>query len=144
VRRWLERPGPWAATVLVNGRIMTVFLWHATALIAVVGAAHAAGGIGLRLAPDSAAWWATRPLWIAASLVVLALLVALFGRFERPDGGAVRSFPAWRSVAAAAAACAGMTAIAIGGIVGAAGLRGWAIALVLAGALAARSRHAAG
>jgi hypothetical protein len=138
-RRWLERLGPWAASVLVIGRIMTVFLWHATALIAVVGAAYGLGGIGLRLAPGSAAWWAARPLWIGAALAVLALLVAVLGRFERAGGGVRPSFPAWRSVAAAAAACAGMTAIALGGIAGAAGLRGWAIALVLAGALGVRS-----
>jgi hypothetical protein len=143
-RRWLERLTPWAATVLVNGRIMTVFLWHATALIAVVGAAYGLGGIGLRLAPGSAAWWAARPLWIGAAFAVLALLVALLGRFERTGSAVGPTFPAWRSVAAAAAACSGMTAIALGGIAGAAGLRGWAIALVLAGALGVRSRSAGG
>ena len=47
VRRWLERVGPWTATVLVNGTIMTLYLWHVTALVLVVGAANLLGGVGL-------------------------------------------------------------------------------------------------
>jgi hypothetical protein len=139
-RRWLDRPGVWSATVLVNGRIMSVFLWHATALIAVVGAAMALGGVGLRLAPGSGAWWAARPLWIGAALAVLALLVLLFGRFERPASRAPADFPAWRSVLGAAAACVGLSAIALGGIAGAGGLRIWAVLLALLGVLLARPR----
>lgn len=142
-RRWLERPAAWNATVLVNGRIMTVFLWHATALIAVVGVAFALGGVGLRLPPGSGAWWAARPLWIGAALALLAALVALFGRFERPGSRAPADFPAWRSVAGAACACIGLSAIALGGIAGPGGLRGWAVGLALAGGVLARPRRAA-
>ena len=40
-RRLLARPTPWTATVLVNGMIMSLYLWHMTALIAVVGLASA-------------------------------------------------------------------------------------------------------
>jgi fucose 4-O-acetylase-like acetyltransferase len=138
-RRWLQREAPWAATVLVNGRIMTVYLWHATALIAVVAAAYALGGLGLRLVPGSAAWWAARPVWIGAALPLLALFVALFGRYERPDTGTRGPVPAWLGVASAGAACAGMASIALGGIASASGLRLGAIALVLAGALASRT-----
>ena len=39
VRRWLQRRVPWAATILVNGMIMTVFLWHSTVMILLVGLA---------------------------------------------------------------------------------------------------------
>ena len=31
VQRWLSRLGPWTATLLVNGMIMTIYLWHLTA-----------------------------------------------------------------------------------------------------------------
>ena len=140
-RRWLERPAVWNATVLVNGQIMTVFLWHATALIAVVGAAVALGGVGLRLAPGSAAWWAARPLWIGTALVLLAVLVVLFGRFERTGGRVPAAFPAWRSVAGAICACVGLSAIALGGIAGDDGLRVLALALALGGVALVRLRR---
>ncbi len=31
--RWVARPGPWKATIFVNGIIMTLFLWHMTACL---------------------------------------------------------------------------------------------------------------
>ena len=83
ITRWLDRPGPWAVTILVNGLIMTIFLWHSTAQTLVYGAAAWLGGVGLRLEPGSAGWWRARPLWIAAMVAVLAVLVAIFGSFER-------------------------------------------------------------
>jgi hypothetical protein len=62
-RRWLERPVPWTATVLVNGMIMTIFLWHLTASTLVTGLALQLGSVGLTVEPGSGAWWAARPLW---------------------------------------------------------------------------------
>ena len=38
-RRWLQRRVPWAATILVNGMIMTIFLWHSTVMMLLVGLA---------------------------------------------------------------------------------------------------------
>ena len=35
-RRWLHGIRPWAATVLVNGSIMTLYLWHVSVLVLVV------------------------------------------------------------------------------------------------------------
>jgi len=79
--RWLARRGPWRAVIAVNGVAMTVFAWHMTALVAVIGAAH---GLGFTLpATTSATWWALRPVWLVLPGVVLAGLVALFGRLER-------------------------------------------------------------
>ncbi len=81
-RRALAGRRAWTATVLVNARIMTLFLWHLSAIVAVGGAAWAAG---LDFpAGGSAAWWAGRPVWVLVSAVVLAGLVAVFGRFESP------------------------------------------------------------
>jgi fucose 4-O-acetylase-like acetyltransferase len=80
--RWLERRRVWRAVVAANGVAMTVFTWHMTALVIVIGAFTALGG---RLGDEAtASWWATRPLWIVAPGLVLAALVALFHRFERP------------------------------------------------------------
>ena len=72
----------WATVIAGNGMAMTLYLWHMTALVLLGGAALALGGIGLQINPDSAAWWATRPVWFAALTVVLLPIVAIFLRFE--------------------------------------------------------------
>ena len=59
-RRLLERGALWTATVLINGMIMTIFLWHVTALLLVSGLA-VASGVGLSFFPGTADWWLTRP-----------------------------------------------------------------------------------
>lgn len=86
--RWLERRRVWKAVVSVNAVAMTLFTWHMTALVAVIGAA---GLVGARLGDDAtASWWAARPLWIVLPGLVLAGLVALFSRFELPGTGRAR------------------------------------------------------
>jgi len=57
MRRWLDGPRAWAATVLVNGTIMTVYLWHLTVLALLVGLAFLVGGFGLHFVPGSGQWW---------------------------------------------------------------------------------------
>jgi fucose 4-O-acetylase-like acetyltransferase len=91
--RWLERPGPWKATIFANGVIMTLFLWHMSAyLIAVL----ALRPLGLGLEQDSTArWWLERPVWIVVPGLILAAIVALVARYERP---ARRSAPSGRSL----------------------------------------------
>ena len=80
VTRWLERPAPWRATVAVNARIMTVFLWHMTAYLLAILVLWPFG-FGRERGP-TIRWWVERPLWIAGAGVILAGLVAIFGRFE--------------------------------------------------------------
>lgn len=138
VRSWLQRLGPWSATVLVNGTIMTLYLWHLTVMILVTGLAHLLGDIGLHLRPGSSAWWATRPLWMVIYAAGLAILVPVFGRFEQTARkGAAASVPAWRAVLGAAGVCAGVALLALGGIgtQSALGLRVVPVACVLGGAL---------
>jgi fucose 4-O-acetylase-like acetyltransferase len=130
-RRWLESARPWAATVLVNGIIMTLYLWHVTALVWVVGVADALGGFGLGLRPGSAEWWLARPLWIAVCAAVLGLCVPVFARFEqgaRREAGAAP--PAWQGVVGAAGVCAGLAFLALNGI-GAPGVLGFHLGAVL-------------
>lgn len=88
--RWLQRPRVWRRVVAANGMVMTAYLWHMTAL--------AVGVIVLlptrvfpQPTPGSAAWWAWRPVWIAALAVVLVPLLALFSRLESPTPAAGRS-----------------------------------------------------
>jgi hypothetical protein len=137
-RRWLERTGPWTATVLINASIMTVYLWHATALLLLIGAALLLGGPGLGLEPGSGLWWATRPVWLALLALVLAPLLALFGRFEARVRPPERPPPAWSSVGGALAATSGLALLVVAGL-GAdnvVGLRVEAVALTLLGAAA--------
>ncbi len=130
-RRWLERGRPWTATVLVNGTIMTLFLWHATVMVLAVGLAYGLGGIGLGSAPASASWWATRPLWILSLLVALSVFVAIFGRFEQLGRLAAGRTPTtWQSIAGALALCSGLAVLALVGI-GAPGGQGFRFGVVL-------------
>jgi fucose 4-O-acetylase-like acetyltransferase len=78
----LERPKAWTRVVALNGVIMTVFLWHLTALLLVVTITFPAGFP--QPAAGTALWWVTRPVWIAMLLCALAGLVAVFSRIERP------------------------------------------------------------
>ena len=80
--RWLERTGSWKVTILLNSVIMTLFLWHMTAYLFTV---LTLWPLGLGHQHDSTAgWWLERPLWIGLSALYLTVLVAVFGRFERP------------------------------------------------------------
>jgi len=79
--RWLQRPGPWKATIAGNAWIMTIFLWHMTAYLIAILLLWPLG-FGQETEP-TARWWLERPVWIAVPGVILAGLVAIFGRFER-------------------------------------------------------------
>jgi hypothetical protein len=117
---------------------MTLYLWHLTVMILVIGLAHLAGDVGLQLRPGSWSWWATRPLWMAIYAAGLAAVVPIFGRFEQTARkGAAASVPAWRAIAGAAGVCAGVALLALGGVgaEGVLGLRVVPVALVLGGAM---------
>ncbi|MGW4999495.1 acyltransferase family protein [Streptomyces hydrogenans] len=81
--RFAARARVWRAVVAANGVAMTAFLWHLTAMLGVYGAML---GLGVRLpAPATAAWWAQLPLRLLAAVLLTALLVAVFRRFEAPS-----------------------------------------------------------
>jgi hypothetical protein len=82
VRRWLARPGPWQATIAVNSVIMTVFLWHLSALLVTIVALYPLD-LGQEVTA-TARWWLERPIWVIGPLLVLVPVVAVFRRFERP------------------------------------------------------------
>ncbi len=136
-RRWLQADRPWEATVLVNGIIMTVYLWHVTAMVWIVGLAHALGGVGLGLSPGSSAWWLARPLWIGVCAVVLASCVLVFAGFEQGARQSGRPAPpAWQSVVGAIGVCIGLAFLALNGIgaPGTLGIHAGAVALTLVAA----------
>lgn len=137
-RRLLERTTLWTATVLINGVIMTVYLWHATVMVVLVGVAEWPGGLGLTFEPNTAAWWVTRIPWLVVLLVVLAVFVAAFGPIEAGSTRSATKPPAaWRSVVGAVAVCVGLVALAAEGIGGAnpLGVRLGPVLLTLGGAV---------
>lgn len=116
MRRWLSGLRAWAATVLVNGMIMTVYLWHLTVMVIIVALAYLAGGFGLRIEPATSEWWLTRPLWIGVLYIVLlpvATMMAAFERRPRPADATVPS--AARQVIGALLLCLGLALLALFG-----------------------------
>lgn len=116
MRRMLSGLRVWAATVLINSMIMTVYLWHLTVMVIIVSLAYLAGGVGLEFEPGSSGWWLTRPLWIGflyAVLLPVALLLAPLERRVRAPDAAVPA--AARQVGGAVLICMGVALLALFG-----------------------------
>ncbi|MFE6965379.1 acyltransferase [Agromyces sp. NPDC057679] len=88
IRAWVDERDASRAISFVGERAMTVYLWHMPVLVGLAGAALAANAVlGLPLPePLSAGWWASRPIWLVVSAVVVAAVVLVFARFERSGG----------------------------------------------------------
>jgi Acyltransferase family len=83
VSRLAHRRGAWHAVVALSGVIMTVYLWHLSAMTLVAaGGLFTFGGAAFTIEPGTMEWWLTRPIWIAVLLAVTLVLVAVFARFE--------------------------------------------------------------
>jgi hypothetical protein len=83
VTRWLSRRGPWKAVIVGGAVAMTAFLWHFTALIAVFVVLWIAG-VTLDDSPTTAAFWWTKLAVLVPFLGIVAALVMVFRRFDRP------------------------------------------------------------
>ena len=83
VARATQRRGTWNVVVAISGVIMTVYLWHLTAMtiVASIGL-FTFGGVAFKIEPGTLAWFLTRPIWVAVLLAVTGVLVAIFARFE--------------------------------------------------------------
>ncbi len=139
-RRMLDKIGIWTATVLMNGMIMTVYLWHLTAFVLVMTFTWIAlGGIGLDSVPGTGEWWATRPLWLGIYIIALLPFIAVFAKHERSFGPirGGRTVPRARVVAGVVLICVGLGAtagISIASPEGITGVRIWVVALPFVGA----------
>ena len=71
-----------AVVFLVGTRLMTIYLWHLPLIIALSGVALLIPGAAP--APDSAAWWMTRPIFFVVVFAALFGLSFLVGRWEAP------------------------------------------------------------
>ncbi|QGX96813.1 acyltransferase [Roseovarius faecimaris] len=136
IKSWLQRTRPWAWVILLNQMIMTIYLWHMTAMIAVVGVAVWMGGIGLDVDPGSGAWWQMRPVWFAVFLAVLVPLTLIFLRFESGSKGGIAAAPGpLQAIPGALLTCGGLVMMALKGLGAdtALGINWLAIALVMVG-----------
>jgi surface polysaccharide O-acyltransferase-like enzyme len=127
------RRGVWTFVVGVSTRIMTIYLWHLTSMVIVIGLSLLARGLGLGITPLTAAWWLTRPLWFLVLGAVTVGLVAAFGRFESPVEDSRPAPPWWRPVLAVVAICAGLGLLAAIGIADDDGLNGLVLSLPIIG-----------
>jgi hypothetical protein len=77
----MHRPRQWRAVVTVNGVGLTIFLWHLSAVVLLVGALN----IAHWLPPSSVgtgAWWVWRVPWLLVLAAILTGLVATLGPLE--------------------------------------------------------------
>jgi len=115
-RRWLQRPRVWTFTVLINSRIMTLYLWHLTVMMLLVALALQSSGFGLTIPPGSADWWQSRLIWIVLMFSVLLIFIALFGRFEQPARRKdLARLPTWRVVLGTVLLSMGLSLLVTGG-----------------------------
>lgn len=80
LRRLCARPVVATAADAINGRALTIYLWHMAVLVCVALVGLAAG----LPFPDplSPGWWVTRGYWLAAIALVMIIAARLLGRFE--------------------------------------------------------------
>ncbi|MDB1089696.1 acyltransferase [Streptomyces sp. ACA25] len=149
--RFLRRTGPWTVVVGANTVVLTIFLWHMTAVI-IAGAALYWTGVMPQPEPGSGQWFLLRVPWLLFLAAVLALLVMLFSPIEgrtaaagsgrRVGATTVLGVPVppvlWRglTVIALAAVLVGLLNVALAGddYDGPAGLPGYALLSYFAGA----------
>lgn len=120
-QRVLARRRAWALVVAGGAVAMTAFLWHFTSLIAIHAALWLAGA-DLDGDPTRAAFWWAKAALLPVFLLLVAALVLVWRRFDRPPRRAQTVGPRWwrTAVAAASAACVigGMISFAVVGFRG--------------------------
>lgn len=119
LERQLRRSTAWTATVLVNGLIMTIFLWHSTVMMLTYGASlWLAGAFGMHALPGSGAWWLAKVPWVLVFASILFLLVGPLSLLERVPKGGARPPAPWRTILGCLFACAGLAQLTLGGVSG--------------------------
>ena len=141
---WLRNVRIWAWVIVFNQMIMSIYLWHMTALLVVVGiAAYVFGGFGLSEAPGTGFWWAMRPIWVVLFTLVLIPFVLLFVRFEAGSKTTAQMRPGpWQAMLGALMTCSGLVVMAMVGLGkdNAIGVNWLAVGLVVVGVFVATRR----
>ncbi|MEN8238520.1 MAG: acyltransferase [Actinomycetota bacterium] len=83
IDRIAHRERVWHGVVSVSGVMMTVYLWHLTAMTLVASVfLFAFDGEAFKIEPGTSAWWITRPVWLLVLISVTSVLVSVFAPFE--------------------------------------------------------------
>lgn len=135
LERALSRRTLWTAVVGVGSQIMTLYLWHLTAMVIAIAIGLAAGGFGFGVEPLSPGWWGSRPLWFGVLTLITLLLISIFGRFERPLPDPRPAPPWWRPAVASVLVCAGLGLLAAVGIADQQGINGLILTLPVIGVI---------
>lgn len=95
LQRVSRRPRVAAFTGFVTRRTMTIYLWHMPVLLGMAGTV-AAVALATGIAPpepSTAAWWLSRPLWLAAVLGLTGALAIGLARIENAAAPAATTSP---------------------------------------------------
>ena len=131
-RRWLNGVIPWTGTVMINGMIMTIFLWHSTAMMLIIGLGFFVWPMVFSAAPGAAQWWAFRPVWVSIFALATIPFLSGFSRFERAATPlSPIPVPVWRLYLGCMITCGGLGYLALKGIGGAPHWLYDAVALIL-------------
>lgn len=128
LRTWAAGPRTASAVGWINARAMTIYSWHMLVVVALAGALLLSP-LALPV-PLSAEWWASRPLWFAAALIAVALVVVRAGRREAARETRTISVGSGRATTSASLGVAGVVVILVAGSAPSAWVIG--VALVLA------------
>lgn len=119
MREWLKRGRVWTATVLANGFIMPIFIWHSTVMMLVIGACFWIAPSLLGQTPGTLEWWLFRPLWILAYAIILFLFLPAFLHLEKLSMGSKDKITPLAAIAVGGVLfCAGLALLAKGGVTG--------------------------
>lgn len=139
MRRWLSKARVWTATVLINGFIMPIFLWHSTVMMLMIGLCFWIFPMVFTVDPGSAQWWSYRPVWVLVYFAVMMLCLPLFLWLEKKiGGGSSKHNTGIVVITIGLGMCAGLAVLAGLGVAGdgAFGLNWLAIGLPVLGTLA--------
>lgn len=115
LRRKLASPRWYIPVAVAGSRAMTIYLWHLVGPV-VVTLTLVLPGIWPAAEVGTAGWWFARLGWVGVNAVVVAPVVWVLGRFERPPAGLAVTDSAGRAGAAVVLCLVGWAAIAITGL----------------------------
>lgn len=83
VRRFTAKTRAWHGVVTVSGVLMTIYLWHLSAMSLVAAAGlFTFDGRAFKIEPGTMWWWVTRPVWILILASATIGLLSIFARYE--------------------------------------------------------------
>lgn len=116
--RFLSRITPWAATIVVNSMIMTLFLWHSTAMMLVFGLIYLISPELFMITPGGEIWWLQRIVLLFVFAIATLPFLLLFSRFERASNTEKQAVSVYRLYACCLLTSIGLGFLALNGIGG--------------------------